>query len=148
MGRRFVSEGLVKPYTLTVDSTLIKAKRGKMWHKSSMGKGIVPCSGMDTDARWGYSHTKGWVFGYKLHMVSSTGFVAVPLSADVTTANVHDNQVYGELASRLPSTTIKETSYMTAGPGFGPHELYDLSTGLGFQAYVLYVDTEILQKKD
>ena len=93
----FVSEGLVKPYILAIDITLVKAKRGKMWHKSSMGKGIMPCSGIDTDARWGFSHTKGWVFGYKLHMVSSTGSVAVPLSADVTTANVQDNQVYAEL---------------------------------------------------
>ena len=80
-----------------------------MWHKSSM-KGIVPCSGIDTDARWGYSHTKGWVFGYKLHMVSRTGSVAVPLSANVTTGNVQDNQVYGELTCSLPSTTIRETS--------------------------------------
>jgi hypothetical protein len=24
-------------------------------------------SGIDTDARWGFSHGKGWVFGYKLH---------------------------------------------------------------------------------
>ncbi len=31
-------------------------------------KGIVPRSGIDTDARWGFSHTKGWIFGYKLHI--------------------------------------------------------------------------------
>ena len=61
------------------------------------------------------------------------GSVAVPLSAGVTTANVQDNQVYGELTCSLPSTTIKETSYMTADPGYGNHELYDLSISLGFQ---------------
>ena len=55
---------------------------------------IVPCSGIDTDARWGFSHTRGWIFGYKLHMVSSIDSVVVPLSDDVTTANVPDNQVY------------------------------------------------------
>ena len=33
-----------------VDSTLMKAK-GSVWHKSSMKKGIVPCPGIDTDAR-------------------------------------------------------------------------------------------------
>ncbi len=38
-----------------------------------MEKGIVPCSGIDTDARWGYSHTKGWIFGYKLHLTCTTG---------------------------------------------------------------------------
>jgi hypothetical protein len=51
--------------------SLIKAK-GSIWHKSSMKKGIVPCPGIDTDARWGYSHTKGWVFEYKLHLTPST----------------------------------------------------------------------------
>ena len=50
----------------------MKAK-GSVWHKSSMKKGIVPCPGIDTDARWGYSHTKGWIFGYKLHLTSTTG---------------------------------------------------------------------------
>ena len=100
-----------------------QSQKRQVWHKSSMGKGIVPCSGIDTDARWGYSHTKGWIFGYKLHLVSSTGSVAVPLSAaDVTTANVHDNQVYGELTSSLPSTTIRKTHYMTADPGYDDHE--------------------------
>ena len=53
-----------------------------------MKKGIVPRSGIDTDARRGYSHTKGWVFGYKLHLTSTTGELVVPLTADVTTANV------------------------------------------------------------
>ena len=38
-----------------------------------MKKGVVPRSGIDTDARWGYSHTKGWIFGYKLHLTSTTG---------------------------------------------------------------------------
>ncbi len=37
-----------------------------------MDKGIVPCPGIDTDARWGYSHTKGWIFGYKLHLTCTT----------------------------------------------------------------------------
>jgi hypothetical protein len=56
----------VKPYVVATDSALLKSK-GKVWHKSSMKEGIVPCSGIDTDAMWGYSHTKEWIFGYKLH---------------------------------------------------------------------------------
>ena len=59
--------------------------------------------------------------------------MAVPLSADVTTANVHDNQAYPALASRLPSTTTKKTHYMTADPGYDDQNLYDLSMDLGFQ---------------
>jgi hypothetical protein len=51
-----------------------------------MKKGIVPRSaGIDTDARWGYSHTKEWIFGYKLHLTcTTTGKIIVPLTADVT----------------------------------------------------------------
>ena len=53
MGYLFVSESLVNPYILATDSsTLIKANKGKVWHKSSMmDKGIVPRSGIDKDAR-------------------------------------------------------------------------------------------------
>ena len=80
----------------------MKAK-GHVWHKSSMKKGIVPRPGIDTDARWGYSHTKGWVFGYKLHIISTTGELVVPLTADVTTANVPDNKMYIPLTSSSSS---------------------------------------------
>ena len=93
MGNLFVLEDMVNPYILAVDSTLLKSK-GKVWQQSSMKKGIVPCSGIDTDARWGFSHTRGWIFGYKLHLISSTDSLIVPLAADVTTANISDNQVY------------------------------------------------------
>lgn len=85
MGSLFVLQDMVKPYILAVDSTLLRSK-GKVWHKSSMEKGIVPCPGIDMDARWGFSHTRGWIFGYKLHMVCSTdpSSIIVPLTADVT----------------------------------------------------------------
>ncbi len=74
MGYLFVAiEGLVDLSITATDSTLLKTK-GSVWHKSSiMKKGIVPCSGIDTDVRWGYSHTKGWIFGYKLHLTCTTG---------------------------------------------------------------------------
>ena len=76
----FVREKMIDPYIVAIDSTLLKAK-GHVWHKSSMNKGIIPRSGIDTDARWGFSHTKGWIFGYKLHMISSTGSIIVPLGS-------------------------------------------------------------------
>ncbi|MFQ6075339.1 MAG: hypothetical protein ACE5Z5_04285 [Candidatus Bathyarchaeia archaeon] len=56
-----------------------------------------PCSGIDTDVRWGRSATSGWVFGYKLHLVSTTLPIAVPLSANITTANVANNRTYPRL---------------------------------------------------
>ena len=58
MGNLFVLQDMVKPYILAVDSTLLKANKGHVWHNSSMKEGVVPRSGIDTDARWGFSHTK------------------------------------------------------------------------------------------
>jgi hypothetical protein len=85
MGELFVHDNILDPSVLSADSTLIKAK-GFVWHKSSMKEEVVPRSGIDTDAMWGFSHTKGWIFGYKLHLISSTGSIIVLLAADFTTA--------------------------------------------------------------
>ena len=52
MGHLFVIEELVGLSITAIDSTLVKAN-GHVWHKSSMKKGVVPRSGIDTDARWG-----------------------------------------------------------------------------------------------
>ena len=136
MGNLFVLQDMVKPYILAVDSTLLRSK-GKVWHASSMKKGIVPCSGIDMNARWGFSHTRGWIFGYKLHMISSTDSLIVPLAADVTTANIPDNQVYPELTSSTTSglslEIIKKVHFMVADPGYDDHDLYESSLKIGFQ---------------
>ena len=79
--------------------------------------GVVPRSGIDTDARWGYSHTKGWIFGYKLHLTSTTaaaaaaGGLTIPLTADVTTANVQDNQMYVTLTSSSVLPVLQYSLY-------------------------------------
>ena len=126
MGRLFVAaEELVDPYIASVDSTLLKAK-GHVWHRSSMVKGFV-YSGTDTDARWGKSKTKGWVFGYKLHLVSSTGSLVVPLSADFTTANVPDSKVYGRVTASL-----RGVRYVDGDQGYDVDDLYELSRRRGF----------------
>ena len=129
MGYLFVSERLVEPSITAIDSTLLKAK-GHVWHKSSIEKGEVPCPGIDTDARWGYSHTKGWVFGYKLHLTSTVGKIIVPLTADVTTANVPDNRMYIPLTSSSPSPSafsLPYLLYMIADPGYDAKGLYEYS---------------------
>jgi hypothetical protein len=132
MGKLFVRDKIVDPHILSTDSTLIKAK-GYVWHKSSMTEGVVPRSGIDTDAMWGFSHTKGWIFGYILHLISSTGSIIVPLTADFTTANIPDNQMYSILTASLPLAIIRRTLYMSADPGYDDHKLYDLSSSMGFQ---------------
>jgi hypothetical protein len=123
MGNLFVSHDIVKPYILATDSALLKSN-GHVWHASSIKEGIRPYSGIDTDAMWGgLSHTKGWVFGYKLHLVCNTdpSSIIVPLAADVTTANIQDNNVYPDLTSSsstsstssgLSSEIIKKVHFM------------------------------------
>ncbi|MGB9168027.1 MAG: transposase [Nitrososphaeraceae archaeon] len=99
-----------------------------------MNKRVIPHSGIDTDARWGFSHTKDWIFGYKLHLITSTGgSMIVPLAADFTTANIPDNQMYSILTASLPVTIIKRTLFMSADPGYDDHKLYDVSKDMGFQ---------------
>jgi hypothetical protein len=121
IGRLFFAERLVDPYVASVDSTLLRAK-GHVWHASSMRKGVVPYSGIDTDARWGRSRTKGWVFGYKLHLVSSTGSLIVPLLAEFTTANISDSKVYGRVTSSL-----RGVRYVGGDEGYDVDDLYELS---------------------
>jgi hypothetical protein len=128
MAALFIKKRLIDPYIVSVDSTLLKAK-GHVWHKSSMIKGIVPRSGIDTDARWGFSHTKGWIFGYKLHITSSTGSLIIPLSADFTQADIQDNQIYPTITISLPQGVC----YMAADSGYDDHKLYDLSITRGFE---------------
>lgn len=68
-----------------------------------------------------------------MHLVASTGPIIVPLAADFTTANIPDNQMYSVLTASLPLTIIKRTLFMSADPGYDDHELYDLSTDMGFR---------------
>jgi hypothetical protein len=71
------------------------------------------------------SHTKGWIFGYKLHITSSTGSLIVSLSADFTQADVQDNQIYPAITYPLPQGVW----YMAAADsGYDDHKLHNLST--------------------
>ena len=74
-----------------------------------------------------FSHTKHWIFGYKLHITASTGSLIIPLSADFTQADdVQDNQIYPTItcSSSLP----QGVRYMAAADcGYDDHKLYNLS---------------------
>ena len=126
-GKRFVTEKIVDAYIIPVDSSTIRAKNGHVWHRKQMIIGKVPRSGIDTDARWGFSGTKGWQYGYKLHMSCSTGKLVVPLSAGVTTANIHDSQMYQNMIKDLPDCI----RYFVADAGYDDHKLYDYSRQRG-----------------
>ena len=124
VGQMFLKEELVEGDT-AVDSSILECK--KMWHKSDMKKNRIPVSGIDTDARWGFSKARGWIFGYKLHMSCSTGRLAVPLTAGVTTANVYDPHMYDILVEPLAGMV----SYVAADSIYSGEEPYDYSEGKG-----------------
>ncbi|MEM4377593.1 MAG: transposase [Candidatus Nitrosotenuis sp.] len=124
LGQRFLREDLVQR-DAAVDSAIIPCK--KVWHKSDIKQNHIPISGIDTDARWGFSKSKGWIFGYKLHMCCSTGKLAVPLSASISTANVYDPHMYGILIEPLAGLV----SHMAADSIYSGKDLYDYSEGRG-----------------
>jgi hypothetical protein len=118
MGLKFLRESLAESYVGAADSAIIRCK--KVWHKSDMEDGRIPVSGIDTNARWGFSKSTGWAFGYKLHMSCSTGKLAVPLTADVGTANIYDPHRYDTLTDPLAGLV----PYMVADSLYSSEKLY------------------------
>jgi hypothetical protein len=59
-----------------------------------MKEGILLHSAIDTDER-GLSDTRRWISEYKQYLVLSTYSPVIgPLSADITLANLPENQIY------------------------------------------------------
>lgn len=129
IGAIFVAESIADCTTTSVDSSMVHAKGYKVWHKSDIKSNTIRRSGIDTDARWGISATRGWVFGYKLHMCCSTGKLVVPLSACTSTANIPDNTVYQNLVEKLPDTV----RHIVADAGYEDYKLYDYSRQRGIR---------------
>lgn len=86
-----------------IDSTDLRA-RGGIWHKKDREAGIVPHTSIDTQAHWTKSGWHGWVYGWKLHVVVTAACeVWLPLAAEVTSANVADNEQAPKLIEALPT---------------------------------------------
>lgn len=76
----------------------------------------------------GIYNTKRWIFGYKLHLTcTTTGKIIVPLTADVTTANIPDNKMYVSLTSSSSVFSLLSVLYMVADPGYDAKKLYEYS---------------------
>ncbi len=122
MGSLFVSEGMADDTSASADSSLPKAD-GPAWHKSDMKNNRLPISGTDTDARWGFSSkSRGWIFGYKLHMSCSAGKLIAPLPAGVSAANIRDGRTSDALIESL-SGIIRN---ILADPAYDDSKLHDL----------------------
>jgi hypothetical protein len=104
LGRHLVD--LLQPWAdcgraAAIDSTVLKALGG-VWHKKDRDAGVVPHSRIDTQAHWTKSGWHGWVYGWKLHLCCTVGSIWIPLAADLTPANVADNEQAPSLLAELP----------------------------------------------
>jgi len=86
-----------------IDSTLLRAFLGFVWHKKDRKAGVVPHTAIDTEANWTKSGHHGWVYGWKLHLMATAAPVWIPLAAKLTPANEADNEVAPELLCELPA---------------------------------------------
>jgi hypothetical protein len=105
LGRHLV--GLLRPWAdcgraAAIDSTVLRALGG-VWHKKDREAGKVPHTSIDTEAHWTKSGWHGWVYGWKLHLVTTVAGVWLPLAAELTPANAADSEVAPLLLAVLPA---------------------------------------------
>ncbi|MHB8576030.1 MAG: transposase [Dehalococcoidia bacterium] len=96
-----------------IDSTVLHA-HGGVWHKQHREAGIVPHTSIATEAGWTKSGWHGWVYGWKLHLVTTVAGVWLPLAATLTPANRADNAEAPRLLAEVPAVVrflLGDTSY-------------------------------------
>ena len=103
-GRALVA--LIQPWAhcgraAAIDSTVLRANGG-VWRNKHREQGVVPHTSIDTEAHWTKSGWHGWVYGWKLHLVSVVAAVWIPLAADLAPANVADNEMAPGIIRELP----------------------------------------------
>ncbi len=89
---------------VAIDSTVLRAKDGAVWHRKHKEAGQIPHTRIDTQAGWTKSGWHGWVYGWKLHLSCTVGSVWIPLTARLTAADVHDGEVGPLLVADLPES--------------------------------------------
>jgi hypothetical protein len=103
LGRGLVD--LLQPWAscgraVAIDSTTLLA-RGGVWHRRHRAIALLPHSSIDREAHWTKSGWHGWVYGWKLHLVSTVAPVWIPLAAELTSANAADNRVAPSLLAEV-----------------------------------------------
>jgi Transposase DDE domain len=86
---------------VAIDSTILRA-RGGQWHQKHRDQGVVPHTSIDTEAHWTKSGWHGWIYSWKLHLISAVAKVWIPLAAELTAANVADSEQAPALLRELP----------------------------------------------
>lgn len=109
---------------ISTDSSLLESK-GKPAQKRHLD--IVPT---DKDATWGWSQSRDWIFGYKIHLTSTVlmrNKTLIPISWEVTPANKHDSKFLISLLKKAYhlSTNLKRRIYYALGDkGYDHNENY------------------------
>jgi hypothetical protein len=109
-----------------IDSTPLRALGG-VWHTKHREAGVVPHTPIDTEAGWTKSGWHGWVYGRKLHPVSTAAAVWIPPAAELTPANAADNEV----APRPPPGLPPELRFLLGDTGYDDAELRERCAGEG-----------------
>ena len=118
LGRALVA--LIQPWAAcgraaAIDSTVLRS-RGGVWHKKDREAGLVPHTSIDTEAHWTKSGWHGWVYGWKLHIVTTVAAVWIPLAAELTAANAADSEVAPALLCRMSAevrVVLGDSAYNT-----------------------------------
>ena len=102
------------PEVVYQDKSLYKAQ-GPVWHQKDRNANIIPdgLRNLDTDASWSTSKYRGWVYGYGLHLTTTTsGF---PRLAKVYTGSVSDKAGLDHQTEALLARNIR---YIAADAGY------------------------------
>jgi hypothetical protein len=105
LGRYLID--LIQPWAssgraVAIDSTTLHS-RGGVWHHKHREQGKVPHTSIDPEAHWTKSGWHGWVYGWKLHLVSVVASVWFPIAALLTPANVADSEPAPALLAEVPA---------------------------------------------
>lgn len=106
-GRKALQEHLVSAEHLAGDKSILKAK-GPVWHQKFRKQGIRPrLRNLDTQAGWGRSATRGWIWGYSYEVAVSAGKTEVlfPLIASADTAEACEMRSFLPKIHHLPRGT-------------------------------------------
>lgn len=104
---------------IAVDSTPLKGY-AHFWKNRE-------CS--DPDAKWGYSPTTEWVFGYKVH-IAVDAKSELPLAFTVTPANISDSKEYPKILEILAQQGVQPRITL-ADAGYDSKENYHLTLKYG-----------------
>lgn len=117
---------LISFHITATDSSLCEA-----FGKPLQKKALQPSLPTDPDAAWGFSASRGFVWGYKLHVISSVlqeGKTLIPLLWSITPANVHDSHLYIPLMEKIEhvsQTLNRRIYYSLADKGYDQKKHYE-----------------------